>query len=247
MRRPGQKLTPEERTMALIHARSAAESPAYKYAETGSRPILPSAEEQKRLRKIRAMRSIVGMQHEYGRRKFDPDARHFIVQQAEDFASRPIEMEYGHRVKTSFMPKRLQADLEASSRLKARDTLALVDGTWFDVNHLKGRKEDGRPWFFGLGQGYDITRFLVYADSGESAIDIAENAWPRFFFSEIRSPKRVPDEEQDEWRFIESIGKLGKPEEDVRIFKQAEEVAHHATPLGDGLYRLRDGRVVEGK
>jgi hypothetical protein len=56
----------------------------------------------------------------------------------------------------------------------------------------------------------------------------------------------VPEEEQDEWRYIESLGKLGKPEEDVRIFKEAEEVAHHAVPVGgNSLYRLPDGRVVE--
>ena len=55
----------------------------------------------------------------------------------------------------------------------------------------------------------------------------------------------MPEEEQDEWRFIESLGKLGKPEEDVRIFKKAEEVAHHAVPVGNDLYRLPDGRVVE--
>ena len=55
----------------------------------------------------------------------------------------------------------------------------------------------------------------------------------------------MPEEEQDEWRFIESLGKLGKPEDDVRIFKKAEEVAHHAVPVGNDLYRLPDGRVVE--
>ena len=240
------RLTPEEKHEALRRIRDVEESPVFRYAEERRRPALPSPEEQKRLRQSQAARDLIRFSREgkrYGR--LSPEAKESIRQRSEEFASRPLKMGYGHHLETTFVPRGLQRELETASALRERTTLVLVDGTWYDVNHSKGRNEDGPAWFFGLGSGYDITRFVVHAEHAEDAIEIAEDTWPRFFFSEIKAPSRVPEEEQDEWRFIESLGKLGKPEEDVRIFKQAEEVAHHAVPLGNSLYRLTDGRVVE--
>ena len=246
------RMTPEEKSIARQRIQEVGESPVFEYAETRRRPTLPSPEEQKRLRRSQAARDTMRFTMEHGRKgRLSPEAKESIRQQVESLASRPIKMGYGHHLETSFVPDNLRRDLETASALKERTTLALVDGTWYDVNHTKGRKTDdfGDPataWFFGLGNGYDVTRFLVYADRAENAIEIAEDSWPKFFFSEISAASRVPEEEQDEWRFIESLGKLGKPEEDVRIFKEAEEVAHHAVPVGgNSLYRLPDGRVVE--
>jgi hypothetical protein len=251
MRHPGKKLSAEEKRIALQRIQEVGENPVFEYAETRRRPTLPSPEEQRRLRQSHAARDMMRFAMEHGRKgRLSPEDKEAIKQQVESLASRPIKMGYGHRVETSFVPKQLKRDLETASALKERSTVALVEGTWYDVNHVKGRKTDdfsdpATAWFFGLGQGYDITRFIVYSDRSEDAIEIAEDTWPKFFFSEIRAASRVPEEEQDEWRFIESLGKLGKPEEDVRIFKEADEVAHHAVPLGNSLYRLPDGRVVE--
>jgi hypothetical protein len=251
MRHPGKKLTPEEKRIARQRIQDVSESPVFEYAETRRRPALPSPEEQRRLRQSQAARDVMRFTMERGRKgRLSPEAKESIRRQVESLSSKPIKMGYGHHLETSFVPKHLKRDLETASALKERATVALVDGTWYDVNHVQGRKIDsyGDPataWFFGLGQGYDITRFLVYADRGEDAIEIAEDTWPKFFFSEIKAVSRVPEEEQDEWRFIESISKFGKPEEDVRIFKKAEQVAHHAVPVGNNLYRLTDGRVVE--
>jgi hypothetical protein len=245
------RMTPEEKRIARQRIQEVGESPVFEYAEARRRPVLPSPEEQKRLRQSQAARDVMRFAMERGRKgRLSPEAKEGIRQQVESLSSSPLKMGYGHHLETSFVPTQLRRDLETASALKERSTLALVDGTWYDVNHVKGRKTDdfGDPataWFFGLGQGYDITRFLVYSDRGEAAIEIAEDAWPRFFFSEIRAASSVPEEEQDDWQYIESLGKLGKPEEDVRIFNQAEEVAHHAVPLGNSLYRLTDGRVVE--
>ena len=251
MRHPGRRLSPEEKIIAHQRIKDVGESPVFEYAEARRRPTLPSPEEQRRLRQSQAARDVMRFTMEHGRKgRLSPEAKESIRQQVESLSSRPIKMGYGHNLETSFVPKHLQRDLETASALRKRSTMALVDGTWYDVNHVKGRKTDtfGDPataWFFGLGQGNDITRFVVYADRAEDAIEIAEDSWPKFFFSEIRAASRVPEEEQDEWRFIESLGKLGKPEEDVRIFKEAYEVAHHAIPLGNSLYRLPDGRVIE--
>ena len=251
MRHPGRRLSPEEKIIAHQRIKDVGESPVFEYAEARRRPTLPSPEEQKRLRKSQAARDVMRFTMERGRKgRLSPEAKESIRREVESLASGPIKMGYGHHLETSFVPDNLRRDLETASALKERTTLALVNGTWYDVNHTKGRKTDdfGDPataWFFGLGNGYDVTRFLVYADRAENAIEIAEDSWPKFFFSEIRAASRVPEEEQDEWRFIESLGKLGKPEEDVRIFKEAYEVAHHAIPLGNSLYRLPDGRVIE--
>ena len=244
------RMTPEEKRIARQRIHDVGENPVFGYAETRSKPSLPSPEEQKLLRRSQAAKDLVRFHREGRHGKMSAEAKEDIRQRSEEYANRPLKMGYGHHLETSFVPKQLRRDLETVSALKERTTLALVDGTWYDVNHVKGRKTDpyGDPsaaWFFGLGQGYDITRFVVYAERAEDAIEIAEDSWPRFFFSEIKATSRVPEDEQDEWRFIESLGKLGKPEEDVRIFKQAEEVAHHAVPLGNSLYRLSDGRVIE--
>ena len=245
------RMTPEEKRIARQRIQEVGESPVFEYAETRRRPTLPSPEEQKLLRQSQAARDVMRFTMEHGRKgRLSPEAKESIRRQVESLATRPIKMGYGHHLETSFVPKQLKRDLETASALKERSTVALVDNTWYDANHVKGRKKDtygdsSRAWFFGLGQGYDITRFVVYADRAEDAVEIAEDTWPRFFFSEIKAPSRVPEEEQDEWRFIGSLGKLGKPEEDVRIFKEADEVAYHAVPLGNSLYRLPDGRVVE--
>ena len=155
---------------------------------------------------------------------------------------------------SAMIPERLRKMRETEQQLKGRETLALVGGEWYYVNHIRGRSDDGynKPYFIGVSSGYDITRFVVWAPNQDEAATIAEETWPRFFFTEIIAPQKLErliangTEDENDWRFIEGIGKFGKPEEDIRLFEKAQEVAYHTKKI-DGYYRLTDGRLVDAR
>lgn len=252
VRKPGHKMTVAERQEAARRAKEAEGSEAYRLLETGQKLTMPSAEEQRRMRKKYAM--------QYSALSQDPDTRRHLFDLSGKLRPEHRESLLGHveavsRSKGSAMiPERLRKMQETEQRLKGRETLALANGEWFYVNHVRGRSDGGynKPYFIGAGSGYDITRFVVWAPNQEEAIDIAENTWPRFFFTEIVTPGKLErlvengTEDEGDWRFIESIGKLGKPEQDIRMFEKAQEVAYHAKKIGE-YYRLTDGRLVEAR
>jgi hypothetical protein len=137
--------------------------------------------------------------------------------------------------------------------------LALVDGTWYSVDKVHG---DPQSWdkkklfFFGIGSGYDIVRILIKADNEQAAIEAAEDKYPKFFFTKIISRKALEqlekkggtrwDENPDNYRFIESIGKWGLPEEDIRIMgKVSRYVPSAATTENSREAILPDGTKVE--
>lgn len=56
---------------------------------------------------------------------------------------------------------------------KKEETFALVRGEgWFIVDREAGSPRDGKPWFIGVGAGFDILRLLVYADNETDAEEI---------------------------------------------------------------------------
>lgn len=252
VRKPGQKMSAVERREAERRAKVAEESEAYRLLETKQRLDMPSPEEQRRMRKKYAM--------QYSTLSQDPDTRRHLFDLSGKLRPEHRESLLGHveslsRSKDSAMvPERLRRLKETEKQLKGRETLALVNGEWFYVNHVRGKSDDGfnKPYFIGTGNGYDITRFLIWARNQEEAVDIAENTWPRFFFTDITTPQKLEklveagQEDENDWRFIEDIGKVGKPEEDIRMFEMASEVSYHAKKI-NGYYRLTDGRLVEAK
>jgi len=252
VRKPGHKLTVAERQEAARRAKVAEESEAYRLLETKQRLAMPSPEEQRRMRKQYAMRySTVDQENPVTRRhlfdlsgKLRPEHRESLLRHVESLS----------RAKDSAMiPERLRKLRETEAQLKGRETLALVSGEWFYVSHVRGKSDDfNKPYFFGVGNGYDITRFVVWAPNQEEAVNVVEETWPRFFFTEIVSPEKLErlvasgNEVEDDWRFIEGLGKFGKPEQDIRLFEQAQEVAYHAKKI-NGYYRLTDGRLIEAR
>ena len=51
-----------------------------------------------------------------------------------------------------------------------RETFALVKGFgWMTVDRIGGDKSWGKPWFIGVGMGFDIDRILVYASNETDA------------------------------------------------------------------------------
>ena len=248
VRKPGHKMTADERYQAARRAKEAEGSETYRLLETGQKLNMPSAEEQRRMRKKYALQYTTGGSE--GRHLFDPATRKLRPEHRQSVLG---HVEAISRSDSSAMiPERLRQMQETSSRLKGRETLALVGNEWFYVSHVRGRADDGynKPFFIGIGNGYDITRFIIWAPNQDEAVDVAETSYPRFFFTEIIAPQKLKrliadgTEDENDWRFIESMGKLGKPEQDIRIFEQAREVAYHAKKIGE-YYRLTDGRLVE--
>lgn len=253
LRKPGRKLSVEERREAARRAKVAEGSDAYQHLEKRQKLHLPSPEEQRRMRKKYALQYSTSMQssetrqHLFGSGKvLKPEHRQSLLAHADS-----ISRSSG----SAMIPEKLRRLQETDKQLKDRHTLALVRGTWYTVWKVHGKSEDGynKPYFIGLGLGFDIQRFLVWASNESDASDIAENTWPKHFFDEImtasRLDKKIADGEEDEdhWAFIESTGKMGKRTEDVRIFEKAEDVAYHAKKIAahENLYRLPDGRLVE--
>jgi hypothetical protein len=74
-------------------------------------------------------------------------------------------------------------------------------------------------------------------------------------FSEIISRKALDKlegkdpSEAERYTFIESLGKWGLPEEDIRIFKKVTEFVRGAKKIRAhaDIYRLPDGRIVEAR
>lgn len=138
--------------------------------------------------------------------------------------------------------------------------LAKVKGTWYYVERYS---KDPNSWkedsifFFGPGSGFDISRIAIKANDFESAMEHAENKYPHLFFTKTITNKQFRKLEEDpgdgwesdpeNYRFIESKGKWGLPEQDIRIAGKVEEYIPTAVQSDDHSREaiLPDGRKVE--
>ena len=126
-----------------------------------------------------------------------------------------------------------------------KDTFALVKGFgWFVVDKVGGDKSYGKPWFIGIGQGFDISRLLVFASNESDAEEIAEERWPHLMGTRI--PKREEDESEESGRStFFSKNALWYSVEDVRIFKVASRVERGVPDQAGRKATLSTGEVVE--
>lgn len=134
--------------------------------------------------------------------------------------------------------------------------LALVDGQWYTVSNVH---KDPHSWknskfFFGIGSGFDIIRVLIQADSLEDAWTAGQEKYPKLFFTKIITGRQYDKLDGDDWEenpdnyeFIESLGKWGLRDEDIRIAKEAKEYVSNAVQAEPHSRKaiLPDGRQVE--
>lgn len=254
--KPGQKVSPKVAREAKYAIERTAKSQVFRHLQEGTRPTLPSPEEQERIRYIAIMRR--NAEEKLGRtpgrkRIADPEQRKSIMEWSRKLASDPPHKKpYTKKLRHTFTPRPIQERIDQADLLRERRTVARMPGVipdvqWIEVDHIAGKREDGYPWLIAVGNSFSTTIFLVWADHQETAVEIAEERWPKSFFSEIvKNPPENEDGEVEEgYDFISSLGKWGKREEDIRFFVEASEVSL-AKQLGqDRLFRLTDGRVVE--
>ncbi len=107
---------------------------------------------------------------------------------------------------------------------KEEETFALVRGEgWINVDHVYGDESDGDPWLIGMGQGYDMSRILVYADNEGDAVEIAEENFPEFMGSEATEEEL--EEAEDEGRSVfYAKDKAWIEDEDMRMLQKAKRV-----------------------
>jgi hypothetical protein len=228
------KIPERDRGTVKYMARQAAKSPTYQILASGGKLNRRKKADLERLARFGKLKSYVKGEYErQGQRKLPPSAKEWLRTVAKGKAD-----DY-----------HLHASVKHNNPKRA--DLALVDGTWFVVDRYRKDPESysdkPKPYFIGIGSGYDIHRYLIVADDESAAIEAAEYLWPRALFSDIKSPKRVKPDEEDEYTYIERLGKMGKREEDIRIFKRAREFVSNAVkidPHGSD-YRLPDGRIIE--
>jgi hypothetical protein len=124
-----------------------------------------------------------------------------------------------------------------------KDTYALVRGHgWFVVDRVAGRPDDGKPWFIGVGMGYDIGRLLVYAGDEGDAEEIAEEKWPDRIGSKIARKDEEEAEESGRSTFF-SKGHMWYTDEDIRIFTVAQRV-EKGVSKGGGDAQLTTGEMI---
>jgi hypothetical protein len=253
--KPGQKLDPKIAKEAKYNIKRAAESHVYRHLEEGTHPSVPSPEEQERIRYLAIMRSHAQEKRSRGpgvKRITDPEQRKAIMEWSRKLASSPPHKEpYTKKLRHTFTPRSVQEKIDQTALLRERRTVARMPGVipdmeWIEVDHVAGKREDGQPWLIAVGSGFSATIYLVWADHQDTAAEIAEERWPRAFFSDIVKNPPEEDGEMDEgYDFIPSLGKFGKREEDIRFFVKATEVSlAKQLDSHDRLFRLTDGRVV---
>lgn len=144
---------------------------------------------------------------------------------------------------------------------KSTIKLALVPGKigeqWFSVHKIYRDPSSWKkiPFFFGIGQGYDISRILVFADSLEDAYTAGEEKYPHLFFTKVISNRqyaKLEENPDDSWEgnpehyhFIESKNKWGLPDEDIRIAKKAERYVPTAVKIDSRTAIIPDGSKVD--
>jgi hypothetical protein len=125
----------------------------------------------------------------------------------------------------------------------AKKTFALVPGHgWLVVDRVAGHDYDGRPWFIGVGMGFDIGRILVYASNEGDAEEIAEEKWPERMGTKIARKDEEEAEESGRGTFF-SKGHMWFSSEDIRIFTVAARVEKGVSMIG-GDAKLTTGEVI---
>jgi hypothetical protein len=144
-------------------------------------------------------------------------------------------------------PKRSSRRSRPSKRFgnvaRKKQTFVLVPRHgWFVVDRIAGHAYDGRPWFIGVGMGFDIGRNLVYAFTAGDAEAIAEEKWPERMGTKIARKDEEEAEESGRGTFF-SKGHMWYSAEDIRIFTVAQRV-EKGTPEVGGEAKLTTGEVI---
>lgn len=242
---PGGRIRAEDRNLLKMYAKWMAEDPVFA-AEVQRRKLpTPSPENLAKASYRSALKELVrGYRQGWGRRKVSPEHRQSLLAHAASIAG-PSKVKGSRHPRYTFLPRKLSEELSAARRQKKKVAVALVDGNWFKVHSVAKSDFGDKPYFIGLGSGFDILRYVVLARSEDDAIETAEYTWPKVFFNDITS--KIPANEDDSYSYIEALDKWGKREEDVRIFKKAREFHANAINVASNLYRLKDGRVIEAR
>lgn len=93
------------------------------------------------------------------------------------------------------------------------------ESDWLRVDRITGSSFDGSPWLVAPGLGFDVHRLVVYADSEQDALEIAEETWPDFLFEPYDPDFHDWVDEDDLAPHPEGKGYdgLAVREEDIRI------------------------------
>ncbi len=110
------------------------------------------------------------------------------------------------------------------------------------MDRTAGNEHDGEPWFIGSGAGFDVNRFLVYANNEGDAEEIVEERWPDRWGDRIPKKEEAEAEESGLGTFF-SRGRVWYTPEDVRIFVVATRVVK-GTPVGASEAKLSTGEVI---
>ena len=125
---------------------------------------------------------------------------------------------------------------------KKQQKFALVPGHgWLVIDHVVGTPRDGRPWFIGIGQGFDVSRFLVYANGSSDAEEILEEKFPDRLGEKLSRAEARKAEENGEGVFYS--GPHTYRYREVRINRVAKQVRHGAIQLGSEA-KLKSGKTI---
>ena len=114
--KPGQKLSPKIAREAKYSIEQTSKSPIFRHLQEGSRPHLPSPEEQERIRYIHILRSHASEKRSRGpgvKRIADPEQRKAIMDWSRKLASDPPHKEpYTKKLRHTFTPRPIQERIE---------------------------------------------------------------------------------------------------------------------------------------
>lgn len=129
---------------------------------------------------------------------------------------------------------------------KKEETFALIRGEgWFLVDREAGSDYDGKPWFIGVGAGFDILRLLVYAGNETDAEEIAEEEWPDRMGSKL-SPEEA-EEAEEEGRYVFYSDGDAYVSRETRIFAVAKRVEKGVPDKYGREAKLTTGETIEYK
>lgn len=240
----GAKIRGEDRKVLKLYAKWLAEDPVFAAEVKRQKIPKPTPENLAKASYRNALKEMVrGYRQGWNRKKVAPEHRESILSAAKASSGKRKLGKYESGTGYTFLPRKVSSQLEAATRQRRKEAVALVDGQWYEVgNVLKG---EGKPFLIGVGNGYSMIRFVVFARSEDDAYELAEQKWPKVFFNDITS--KPPKDDALDVYYIESIGKWGTREQDIRMLKRVKEFHSNSVNVGNHLYRLKDGRVVEAR
>ena len=120
---------------------------------------------------------------------------------------------------------------------------------WFVVDRIAGSESHGKPWFIGVGAGFDVLRLLVYAGNETDAVEIAEEKWPERMGKELTDEEAEEAEEEGRSLFYAKVGAgvVAFEEREVRILNVAKRVEEGRPDKYGQSAKLTSGEVIEYK